>query len=412
LKPSELPVPTPYILGARANGYSIARAFYETYGVKSLLFDYHSSVARYSSFCRFVRTVDPKQSPEAFIERLLSERRHDPTEGAVVLPTNDEWLLPVADSQARLEEVFFVPSSSNPLIRNLATKSSLYRIARDAQVPFPETVVLSCGAQQVSPAIESLRYPAICKPVNVPDFIRAVPHVPRNQISNDAGEVNSYLMMLARRGYFGEMIVQEYVPGPVSALYTATTYSDRNGKVRAVSVGHKLTQNPPSAGTITSGRTISEKRVVVYARKLLESVRFFGVANTEFKFDSEREEFMLMEVNPRFGMWNYSAHVSGANLVSYVVRDGCLGLPVEDTIAAREIVWHVIRRRAVLVGVGAELRSWLLSHPDVQWTNPMANQAEGIRYKLGRIVHIGRDSAGRVAKRIVAAFRSGDRAKL
>ena len=47
---------------------------------------------------------------------------------------------------------------------------------------------------------------------------------------------------------------------------------------------------------------------------LIETLGFYGIANTEFKLDIRTGEFKLIEINARSGMWNSSVLNSGINM--------------------------------------------------------------------------------------------------
>jgi len=125
------------------------------------------------------------------------------------------------------------------------------------------------------------------------------------------------------------VVVQEIITGGPENLYTLTSYSNSEGDIIAYSIGHKIRQSPPDAGTILSGIIKDNPKVYELGSKLIKHLRFHGIANTEFKFDKWSGEFKLMEINPRPGSWNYSALRSGVNL-PYINYREALGEKVTE----------------------------------------------------------------------------------
>ena len=117
------------------------------------------------------------------------------------------------------------------------------------------------------------------------------------------------------------VLVQEFIPGEATNLYTLTSYSDKNGNLIAGSIGHKLRQFPPEAGRITAGILKYDEGLKETGELFLKTIGFNGVANTEFKYDSRDGKFKLMEINTRFGAWNYSTLYSGMNLMQIAIDD-------------------------------------------------------------------------------------------
>src|SRR5690606_12995302 len=90
---------------------------------------------------------------------------------------------------------------------------------------------------------------------------------------------------LARSFADTAFVVQEYIPGGADTLWTVTSYSDASGAVRGLSMGHKVLQKPPAAGTIVSGATRYVEELEDHIRRLSRAFGMYGIANTEFKYD-------------------------------------------------------------------------------------------------------------------------------
>jgi len=333
----------PVVCGGYVNGYSIARSFHDAFGLKSVLADSRRSLATYSNLCSFAKVADPKIDETRFLEdmRRLIDSLIYAGKHPFIFVTGDDWLIPLAKYQVSFprKATFSFPGWDS--IRHLIEKQSLYRLADSVGVPYPPAVSVRGTS---FPGLSSLRPPVIVKPSLPAEFLKYRPGEPRNNIFSTIDDARSFLDDKFTHGYPGEFIVQEQIPGPIENLYTISTFSDRHGVVRGVSTGCKLHQSPPRAGTIKVGLVRFEPRIIDPCLRLLKRAGFFGVANTEFKLDPRDNEFKLIEVNPRPGMWNYSCLRSGTNFFRLALLNLVLGEEVAYEEGRIPLVWSVLPR--------------------------------------------------------------------
>lgn len=370
----------PVIFGGHVNGYSIARTFFETYGIKSIICDYIKHVSRHSSFVDYRFVPNPKHVNE-FVEYVfeLGAKLRENGKQPLIIVTNDIWLIPLSRNRDILDKRFIYSFSRWDVIERLTIKNNLYSLADSLGVLYPKTRLVGNVSDIVR--LNELRFPILIKPVEVVEFIEKFSKRKRNRVFNSNDTLTAYLEDIFKVGFNSELVAQEYIPSGIENLYTATTYSDQSGMVRGVSVGHKLTQYPPEAGTITSGLISYVKEVEDLSKKLLESVKFFGIANTEFKYDERDGKYYLMEVNPRPGMWNYSSYVSGLNLFEMLVVDlsGRLNKNAEIVRGKSPWLWTVASMFSVKKMLSEAMRAKI---KDVKIINPMNCEIESIKYRI------------------------------
>ena len=91
-------------------------------------------------------------------------------------------------------------------------------------------------------------------------------------------------------------IVQEFVGGPTYLTQALC----QDGKVKAL-VSHVKHREWPSSGGVTClARTIFSKKLESYSKRLLENLNWHGEAGIEWKYDTKRNDFYFIEMNPRF----------------------------------------------------------------------------------------------------------------
>lgn len=133
-----------------------------------------------------------------------------------------------------------------------------------------------------------------------------------------------------------ELIMQEMISGSVENLYTFSSYSD-NGDVKAYSIGHKIRQTPPE--TITSGRVVNHHDLGTLGISFIKGLRYHGIANTEFKYDSRDGKFSWLKSTQDQDLCNYSATAAGVNLSWIAYQNVVLGLSEPIKFSNRELIW-------------------------------------------------------------------------
>lgn len=300
------------MFNCHVNGLGIIRSLGEK-SVPVLALDHNPrAIGLASRYATKAICPNPGIDESGFIEFLVdigSKLRHK----GILYPTNDTWLIAVSKHRERLEEFFRLPFSDWEVIKRCAVKEVMYRLAEEAGVPVPRTLVVG-DLHQVVACRDEIVFPCVVKPSSPWLFpkelgrrVNAFSTWPELRRWVEANE-ESILQNEIR------IVVQERIPGDAGGLYTFASYSNRSGSVIDYAVIRKVMQHPPEAGTIRMGEVVREEGVVALGRRLIEHMRFHGLANVEFKRDPRDGTFKLMEINPRSGMSNYFATRTGHNL--------------------------------------------------------------------------------------------------
>jgi len=93
-----------------------------------------------------------------------------------------------------------------------------------------------------------------------------------------------------------EFIAQEYVPGQGFGFYALCNH----GETRAIFMHRRLREFPVTGGASTAAESFRDPRLQDYGTRLLEALKWHGVAMVEFKLDARDGDFKLMEINPKF----------------------------------------------------------------------------------------------------------------
>lgn len=316
--PKSRTLPRAVILGGYVNGLGLVRSLARI-GVRSIVVDNYRSIAGASRWAEQAYCPSPLHDETTFLQ-TLKEIGAAQKEKPVIFATNDEWLFPILKEKAALTPFFRFPMSDWELVNRCLDKEKLYRMAESHHIPQPRSV-FPRSAQELRQPLP-LSFPIIVKPVVTVGFAETLGSIGRSVLVKDRAQLLSLADSFEAAGLGDRaLIVQEFVSGGVESLYTFTSYSNQSGEVLAWSTGHKIRQQPPAAGAITSGRVVPCPELAQIGRAFIRAIGFHGIANTEFKRDAISGEFKLIEINARPGMWNRSALETGINLPAMAYRE-------------------------------------------------------------------------------------------
>ena len=110
--------------------------------------------------------------------------------------------------------------------------------------------------------------------------------------------------------------MQEYVKGDGYGFFA---YYEE-GSCKRIFMHKRIREFPASGGASVCAEAFYDKALLNYGKKLLDALKWNGVAMVEFKLDSITGEFKLLEINPKFwGSLDLSL-VSGVNFPYFLVQ--------------------------------------------------------------------------------------------
>jgi D-aspartate ligase len=305
--------PVPVILGSFINALGLVRSFGEK-GINSVVIDYTSGISFKSKYAVGIKISESYKKDEKLVVNFLIKIGKKLPKKGFFLSTNDDFLIIISKYRKILEYYYIYPMSEWSVIEKCIDKSKFQKAISSLDIPKPKSVLAS-SVYEVKEKLAGLNFPVVIKPTITIGFSEKMKLSGRTIILQNINEFNSiYERIIKFKCDNIPLIVQENIPGDPSSLYTITSYSNKNADIIAYSIGHKIRQYPPAAGTIISGIVLPVKEIYEISKPLIKSIGFHGIANTEFKFDYRDNKFKIIEINARPGKWNFSALKTGLNL--------------------------------------------------------------------------------------------------
>lgn len=284
----------------------------------------------YSRYCvQRLIVGSPVSAPESFI-RALEEFGASCADRPVLFYGDDHCLALVSRHRERLGRYYRFRMPEAPLVEALVDKVLFTRLARASGLPIPRTL-LSEEVKSLGDVAGRVGLPCVLKPALRRGWFNSglVGELGGKPckvvlIQGDA-ELQRYFPKM--RAYNASFLVQEAIPGDDDRIYSYHAYFDDQSRPLAEFVGRKVRTYPRGSGVSTYLRLVKDEGIRSLGVHIGETLRLKGVVKMDFKRDARTERTYLLEINPRFNLWNYLGAVAGVNLAHVAYLD-CTGLPV------------------------------------------------------------------------------------
>lgn len=231
----------------------------------------------------------PSKSPQEFINFILNvvqETKYD-----AIIPVGDAPLWPIISHMDDLSKHTKVALPKMEIFLRAYDKLNTIKIAMANGVPCPTTVELT-NESDLKEAFEKLGKPVVIKPrVSSGSRGLGVYHELEMAEADFSTKKNAY----------GNLIAQEFIPKDYEfGIYAAM---DKTSEPVALSAQRRLRSYPVKGGPSTLRESFRNPITEMATRlsfKLLQEMKWVGVAMVEFRVDARSGVPKLMEVNPRF----------------------------------------------------------------------------------------------------------------
>ncbi|MDJ0464368.1 ATP-grasp domain-containing protein [Streptomyces sp. H27-C3] len=243
----------------------------------------------------FVWPTTGTEDPERLVDGLLRIGRQigRPT---VLLPTDEEAAVLIAEHQDALAGPFLFPRVDAPLPRRLASKQGLHELCVEHGVPSPAAVFPESYADVEAYAAVA-RFPVVAK--NREAFVRR-----RQPAVSGTTRIAGPEQLLALARGWGErpgVILQEYLPREEAEDWIVHAYFDADSTALAMFTGVKVRSWPPHAGMTASAYVVDNPELAEIAAQFIKQVGFSGVVDLDLRFDRRDGQYKLLDFNPRMG---------------------------------------------------------------------------------------------------------------
>ena len=303
-------------------------------GVPIIVVDSEATApALYSRYAR--KVVMPELSGYAFVEDLLALQNRLDTRPVLFL-TSDETALAVSEYRTELQGSYRLRLPEHDCLASLMKKNDFQRLAIEHGFPIPRSVRIR-SANDMG-AMAALNFPAVVKPsVKTADYLahQLERGYPVTSLEQAESVVRRILPVLP------DLIVQEWIEGPDTAIYFCLMYRSETGAVASFT-GRKLSIWPPGVGTTASCASAPEVHDELHAltEAFFAAASFVGMGSMEYKRDARTGAFFMIE--PTVGRVDWQEEVATLNgvnipLAAYLHE---IGAEVPAPVPGRPVIWR------------------------------------------------------------------------
>jgi predicted ATP-grasp superfamily ATP-dependent carboligase len=308
--------------------------------------------ALHSRYAR--KMVMPELSGRSFVQNLLALQAGLQFRPVLFL-TSDEAALTVSEYRAELQRSYRVSLPSHDSLAALMRKSGFQKFAVEHGFPIPRSVRIRSANDLAK--LAGLKFPAVIKPsVKTEDYLihqfeRGYPVSSREKADSIIGRILAVLP---------DLIVQEWIDGPDSAIYFCLMYRGSDGPVASFT-GRKLSIWPPGVGTTASCMAAPEAHDELHrlTEAFFAAASFVGMGSMEYKRDVRTGEFFMIE--PTVGRVDWQEEVATLNGVNipFAAYLHEIGAEVPATMPGARVIWRDRARHWKATRVNPAAAVWL-----------------------------------------------------
>ncbi len=287
---------------------------------------------------------------------------------AVLFPCEDANVLLVSKYRERLEPWYHILLPEHQVLETLMDKVNFYRFAQKEGLPIPITFIVH-SREEMEQAAQEVDFPCVLKPP-----MSAAPEWEHNTMMK-AFLVHDREELLALYDQYHRwapcFIVQSWIPGPDTQLFTCNCYFDQEGQPILSFTTRKLRQWPPVTGQSCLSELAPNPLVAEVTLDLYRRVQHRGLGYLEMKQDARTGEYLIVEPNVGRPTGRFSnGEMAGLELL-YTMYCDLLGWPLpENRLRQPQLKWIHLRRDIQAVLRGLRRRELTLGQWLASWRGP------------------------------------------
>lgn len=332
----------PVILGTDINAYGMAKTFHEAYGVKSIAVGKGRLFTTENSSIVDVKIFEDLGTDNGFLQRLLTlgQTLKNDYKQLVLVASSDGYAESIIKNKKALSTYYEIPFVDESLMVKLNSKEAFYELCEAHQIPYPKTHYILSGVTTLEAM--PFEFPVVLKPSDSMRYFEThFQGKKKAYILSDLQSLNKVMTSIREAGYSGTMIMQEYIAGDDTGMRVLNGYSDQEGKVRLLSLGQPLLEDPTPdlIGNYTAIIDAYDEPLMQMYQNFLQEIGYVGFFNFDMKYDAKSNTFKVFEINLRQGRSSYFATGSGYNLAKFLIEDVVEKVKYETVFARSEHLW-------------------------------------------------------------------------
>ena len=225
----------------------------------------------------------------AAIARQIGER-------SVLLCTDDEAAVLVAEHVEELSEWFILPPVPPDLPRRLTSKRELGALCEEIGIPSPR-ITAPRTPEALEAFIEEAVYPVVAK--NDAAWTRlSAPAVQASTVVRSPAELRKMATVWVPP--YG-VALQEYIPSETAEDWFCNAWVGGDAGSTVLFTGVKLRMWPPEAGVGSYSQAVDNPELAALSTDVFRILGYRGIVDLDWRFDRRDGRYKLLDFNPRMG---------------------------------------------------------------------------------------------------------------
>jgi len=237
-----------------------------------------------SSYSNYVKSTfiypNPKKYPEKFcshLKQIMHKNKID-----ILIPVGYDVFSAISTNKKMFEE-YNIPVANAEAFQIAASKSATISLANSLGIPVPQTYELESTEDLKKVKLD---FPLVVKGIYGAGYVK---------YARNYKELEYFVKEMHNiQGVFP--IIQEYVLGDGYGFFGLFN----NGSPRALFMHKRIREFPITGGPSTCAQSVYDNQLLNYGLKILQKLKWHGVAMVEFKKDNKNNDYKIMEINPKF----------------------------------------------------------------------------------------------------------------
>ena len=319
--------------------------------------------AFYSRYVHKKYVSPPVSEEDAYLQFLL-----DLPHRGVLLYSDDASAAFANKYATQLKEAgFLVNTPSRESFNQGFDKALLAEAAKEAGVPVIPTIAVKT-LPELEAAWDQLDKPIILKATKLAGGKFVLIHH-KEELKKAFEQLDALIKAPGYRHMNSGLIAQEFIYYRYDEIYCCESYytqqSQPNGFLSIHKIRPNINKDGTAGGRLFAGETIEDKALERHTKKLLDHLKWKGMAHLDWIYSQKYKEYLVCEINPRLpGFSNFLTKVN-FEMAWFYYADLC-GLPLTEPPFKKSLYFEALRMPGdITTGIYAVSKGYLPLKPFV-----------------------------------------------
>ncbi len=315
------------VLGGDMNSYAVARAFYEAYGIRTIVLGQHPLFPTRDSKLVEAWYFENLLENDVLLSALEQIQKKYPEKKKFLLGNTDYYVRHILSNREEIESLsdsFIIPMVSLEMFDELFNKESFYALCELYGLPYPRSMAFRVGRDSIEALQLPFDFPIFAKPANCVAYANVrFAGKQKGYKVEDLRQLQEILQAVEASGYRESFLLQEYIQGDDESMFVYSAYVTQDHQVAAITGGKILMHDrtPELIGNYNAITNARDEALSLQLKDFLEKIGFTGICHFDIQYDRARGGYVVFEMNIRQGRSNYYTCASGVNLAKLLVDD-------------------------------------------------------------------------------------------